>query len=403
MYPQTFNKFKKTINFTIDDNHSILTNIEFQDVILHPKGSKFTKKIWNYDEEKELYYTLDTNLKRIYLIELITNKNIQLYDITFIDGDKFNYCIQNLEINRKEHKITNHIKQKYQILKTFEGHVKKLGKNAGIEKNPYWLVKENGGNDEFYLVFCEPTYLTKVSKEDIDKVFIIEEFHGVRPTWFMMQNGYVAAKKDHITRYLHAHIMNYYGKGHTLSVDHINQDKLDNRRINLRLATQSEQNQNTGKRNRKHYAQKLPEELNGITLPKFVTYNKEKMTTKSTVYYREFFRIEKHPKLDKIWSSTKSVNVSLLDKLKQTKERLEELEKGIIEKTVEKKYPNHVYVTKDKRTGKDVFIFDRKTDNERQNLKFSINEKRGDIQANYDAFRDKVQNKYGFQLEDFTF
>ena len=405
MYPFNFNKFKKTINFTIDDDHSILTNIEFKDVVLHPKGTKLSKKIWKYDDNKEeLFYTYDTNMKKIYLIELISDRSLNQYDYSFVDGDRFNYCIDNLSFTHKKHKMTNQIEEKYIILETHQGHTKQFGKYAGLEKNPYWLVKDKDKNEEFYLIFCEPKYLTKVSKEDINTVFTIEELPENRPTWFMMKNAYIATMVKNKTRYLHAHLMKFYDHGlKNISVDHINQDKLDNRNTNLRLATQSEQNKNTGKRARKYNAQKLPEELDGIILPKFVTYNKEKMTTKSAVYYRDFFRIEKHPKLNKTWSSTKSIDVSLLDKLKETKERLAEIEKGIIEKTAEKKYPDYVYITVDKRTGKNVFILDRKTDDGRQNLKCTINEKKGDIQVNYDIFREKVMNKYEYQLEDFIF
>ena len=45
--------------------------------------------------------------------------------------------------------------------------------------------------------------------------------------------------------------------------------------------------------------------------------------------YREFFKVEKHPKLDKPWITTKSGKVSLLDKLQQANKVVEDLENNI--------------------------------------------------------------------------
>ena len=146
---------------------------------------------------------------------------------------------------------------------------------------------------------------------------------GIIPVDNCIKNGFDTV------RYLHAHVMDHYGNGTkkgAKSVDHINQQMDDNRNENLRLLSQSEQNKNTGKRARKKNAQPLPEELNGIELPKFVNYNCEKRTTKHGVSYRDFFRIEKHPKLKKVWSSSKSIKIDIIEKLEQTKKRLAELE-----------------------------------------------------------------------------
>ena len=55
----------------------------------------------------------------------------------------------------------------------------------------------------------------------------------------------------------------------------------------------------------------------GITqdmLEKYVVYYKE-CYNKEKDKWREFFKVEKHPKLDKIWIGSKSNKVSILDKL----------------------------------------------------------------------------------------
>ena len=54
-------------------------------------------------------------------------------------------------------------------------------------------------------------------------------------------------------------------------------------------------------------------------------YNKEKGLT------REYFKVEKHPKLDKPWISSKSNKIPLLEKLKEANKVVDDLSKDKIE------------------------------------------------------------------------
>lgn len=78
--------------------------------------------------------------------------------------------------------------------------------------------------------------LTKVSSDDYENV--------KQYTWTKF-NGYAFTKIDGKHTYLHNFIMGKAGKGKV--IDHINRDKLDNRRENLRVATNSQNVQNREK------------------------------------------------------------------------------------------------------------------------------------------------------------
>jgi hypothetical protein len=134
--------------------------------------------------------------------------------------------------------------------------------------------------------------------------------------------------------------MNCYGNGQgtkNISVDHIDRDPLNNTLENLRIATRAEQEQNSKgiavgtKRARKQSAKPLPEGITQEMMRKYVGYYHEYLDKEQTKS-REFFKIEKHPKLSKIWIGSKSNKISILEKLQMVNKVADDLTKDI--------YPN---------------------------------------------------------------
>ena len=77
------------------------------------------------------------------------------------------------------------------------------------------------------------------------------------------------------------------------------------------------------KRERKHNAVKLPENIQQCDLPVYVNYYKECYDQKNKCY-REYFKIEKHPHniTNKLYVSSKSNKKNILEKLEEIKKML---------------------------------------------------------------------------------
>jgi hypothetical protein len=169
------------------------------------------------------------------------------------------------------------------------------------------------------------------------------------------------------------------------------------------------------KRERKYNAVKLPCELKQEEIPKYVSYYKECYNVQKKLY-REFFKIEKHPKMikNKVYVSSKSNKINILEKLEEIKKILKKLnESGENEENNknnnEKKELNEQENTEEnnktilpkyislkpheKDSNKYYLIYDKKT-NEYRNTYKCICNKSIDLKINLDKFIEKLDEKF---------
>jgi hypothetical protein len=117
--------------------------------------------------------------------------------------------------------------------------------------------------------------------DDENVYFIIDRADKERVqthNWFVAANKYIGcyakgADGNRKTLYLHNFIMGrmeFLGKGQQSSIDHISGIEFDNRRCNLRDATQGLQNRNTEERARR--VNRLPETIHPDELPRNIWY-----------------------------------------------------------------------------------------------------------------------------------
>ena len=81
------------------------------------------------------------------------------------------------------------------------------------------------------------------------------------------------------------------------------------------------------KRERKQNAQMLPPGVTQNMMKKYVVYYREMMKLKNgKEQYREYFKVESHPKLEKPWVSSKSTKITIMEKLEHANQIVTELE-----------------------------------------------------------------------------
>jgi hypothetical protein len=126
--------------------------------------------------------------------------------------------------------------------------------------------------------------------------------------------GYVKRSSDYIYSFLHRYIMKI--KDIKITIDHINRIGLDNRKINLRPATYSEQNKNKSKKVKKKSTNLKKVGIDPNEIPVFIDYSK---------YSNRFFvRVSSDEELFR-WGGTNTDEVSLRYKFEEAKKYLREL------------------------------------------------------------------------------
>ena len=147
---------------------------------------------------------------------------------------------------------------------------------------------------------------------------------------------------------------------------------------------------NTDKRKRKKDAKELPDGLTQDMLPKYVVYYNE-CYNKEKELYRNFFKIEKHPKYEGTVCSSKSNKLSIHAKLKEIKEFLINIEenKDIIKE--EKKLP--IGIRLKVFDNSEQLILDYRDNNIRYGLKMKCDNSKT-FDENYQMFKNKVNKKY---------
>lgn len=177
-----------------------------------------------------------------------------------------------------------------------------------------WIHKSYKGSE--YII----GNITKTDGLTVKFVIDRDDFDKVKDrSWHYIAAGcgYIAStfKTDGIRKILYLHNLltdrlTFDGKGQTESVDHINGIGTDNRKANLRVCSQSQQNRNTSKR--KRTTTRLPEGIDPDSIPKNIWYIPENGS------HGERFAIEIKgiPDMkDIMWRSTASKSVSTREKL----------------------------------------------------------------------------------------
>ena len=342
---------------------------------------------------KEDYPSYCYNYKRFSYLDFIYDFPPSYVCYHFKNGNKYDLRRCNVEIH---HLYYKNIKDNYNIIGYIQGHKKDLGVDANVIKNPLWRIIEN--DKEYLLMYCEKNTICKLCPESYQKILDYEqnENNGEKTTWFLNLNGYIMCSKN---IYIHQIIMNCYGNGKgtkNISVDHIDQDPLNNSLENLRIANRKEQEQNQNgiksgtKRERKHNAIPLPEGITQDMMRKYVVYYHEWLD-KEHKKHRDFFKVEKHPKLDKIWFTSKSSKVSIQEKLEQANKVVDDLENDIYPDKNDPILPKYVSIVimRDKQH----LVYEKRTEEKRLNLKMVLPSSY-DLKEQIDRLNEKIKEKY---------
>lgn len=305
-------------------NVFIIDEASITKVLLIKIGDTIYNKKWTYCNNTVL--SRITNEKGLYLGK---------YLINYLEGDniiyhnnenKFDFRMNNMVLKtRSELNCLAKRVRKPSVLKPptdfFKDEPKELLNQNNQEYNSYVVLKIISTKEEYIKIHIKNDYYTIISPESLNDV--------VKFNWYM-SGDYVSAKvysscddpkilalyNKGDSVYLHRYLIQLQGIEipEDQSIDHINHDKLDNRLVNLRVATQSEQN-----RNRPNVARsvEIPEDINQenildkADIPQCISLAKPKDG------HSPFFNIEiTYPHANRIRAKSTSKNtINLIQKL----------------------------------------------------------------------------------------
>jgi hypothetical protein len=375
------------------NNKTYLVDLSDKDRIIN------FNKTFVFANEDDLYPSYAYNYKRFTYLDFIFSFNQESVHYIFKNENQLDLRRCNVEIYHFYHK---NILEKYTVIDYVNGHYLTMGQDANVMKNPIWKIKEN--DKEYLLMYCEKDTICKLCIESYQKIleYEINKNNGKKITWYKHQNGYILCS---LNLYIHQIIAECYGNGKgtkNVSVDHVDQNSLNNALENLRIATRNEQEQNSKgikpgtKRERKSSAKDLPEGITQDMMKKYVVYYQEWLDTEH-IKQRAFFKVEKHPKLDKPWATTKSNNVSIQEKLAHANKVVDDLENDIYPNKDAPTLPKYVSLIVMRK--KPHLVFEKRNDEKRLNFKMVLPDEY-DLDEQISIFKVKIREKYGASLVD---
>ena len=294
---ETNNKIK----FKINESYLLkIINVKIDNIDYYPS--------WFY-KNKRIFANIQTNNNNynINIINYLCDKlNNTKFRYTIKSADEYDYRIENIKVYTPSLKNTEdrfskinsppvfYKEDKIRIIQNFEGHAIVYGPHSGKYNNNYRLVEIINEPDESKKRYYE-IFVGVYEDQNIENIntntkfsFIVDEASLPKilqlninnlsintPSWLLATNQYIWCRlPNNKLIYLHRYLSGCTN-GDNITIDHINNNKLDNRLSNLRVATMTEQNMNRPNVNRKN-------DLNSILNPIQISLEQSETVTTIT-------------------------------------------------------------------------------------------------------------------------